>query len=330
MYSNGKKTVFTYRHIYKFNLKIQTVMEIKNSYSFLAIGKTQESTETQEFKKYIGVGSSKVVAVNPTKKELEEIYGREQANDPEYVVDGDNGKEARITFVVKTDPDVNNGIEIINRVMFTLRNTPAYNRDQTKVQVIDKYGNAVWADVEAAKAGGKILTSKGNDAKIASGYRMACVGEADLIGFLKAYLCVDDAFNYINSSWVLKDNADDCVFGLEHIKDYFTGDFSEIKEAIALQPNNKVKLLYGVRTTDDGKQYQTVATRDGMVLRNNAGSNALVRLEKTLADAKAAGSYASTEFKVQELTEFDVKATDLSNAPVATGTESAGGDMPWD
>ena len=50
-------------------------MEINNSYVFLTIGKTQESTETQEFKKYVGVGSSFVVAVNPTKKQLEEIYG---------------------------------------------------------------------------------------------------------------------------------------------------------------------------------------------------------------------------------------------------------------
>ena len=302
---------------------------INKSYSFLAIGKTQESTETAEFKRYVGVGSSFVVAVNPTKKELEVIYGREQANDPEYVVDTDNGKEARISFVVKTDPAVNNGIEITSRVMFTLRNAPAYNRDQTKVQIIDKYGNVTWVDTEIAKAGGQILTKGGNPAKIGPQYRMACVGEADLTGFLKAYLCVGDAFNYINGSWVLKDNAEDFVFGLEHIKDYFTGNFSEIKEAIALQPNNKVKLLYGIRTTDEGKQYQTVATRYGMVLHNSASSSTLTRLEKELANAKQAGSYASTEFKVQELAEYSVAPTDLSNAP-ATDTTTSGGDMPWD
>ena len=303
---------------------------INKSYAFLAIGKTQESTETQEFKKYVGVGSSFVVAVNPTKKELESLYGREQANDPEYVVDTDNGKEARITFIVKTDPNVNNGIEVLNRVMFTLRNAPAYNRDETKVQVIDKYGNTTWANAEDAKAGKKLFSASGKELKVAEGYRMACVGEADLIGFLKAYLCVGDAFNYVNGAWVLKDDAEDYVFGLEHIKDYFTGDFSEIKEAIKLQPNNKVKLLYGVRTTDEGKQYQAVATRDGMVLRNSAGSNAIARLEKELANAKAAGSYASTDFRVQELAEWTVEATNLSSTPVETGTESGTGDMPWD
>ena len=305
-------------------------MMINNSYSFLAIGKTQESKETQEFKKYVGVGSSFVVAVNPTKKELEGIYGHEIANDPEYVVDTDNGKEARIVFIVKTDPETCNGVEMINRAMFTLRNAPAYNQDQTKVQVIDKFGNVTWANAEDAKAGKPILTKNGNPAKIAPDYRIACVGEADLIGFLKPYLCVGDAFNYVNGTWILKEDTKDFVFGLEHIKDYFKGDFSEIKEAIALQPNNKVKLLYGVRTTDEGKQYQAIATRNGMILSNSAGSKALARLEKDLANAKDNGSYASTEFTVQELTEYNVQATNLNAAPVETGTASGSGDMPWD
>ena len=301
---------------------------MNKTFSFLTIGKTQESTETQEFKKYIGVGSSFVVAVNPTKKELEKIYDHEIQNDPEYVVDTDNGKEARITFVVKTDPEACNGIEIINRVMFTLRNAPAYNRDQTMVQVIDKYGNVTWTSIEDAKAGKKIMSRKGNPQKIDDNYRMACVGEADLVGFLKAFLCVKDAFNYVNGVWVKKDDADDYLFGLEHIKDYFNGDFSEVKEAIALQPNNKVKLLYGVRTTDEGKQYQTVATRNGMVLYNAAGSKALSHLEKDLADTKENGGYATTEFEVKELSEYTVSATNLETAP--TKNTSSSGDMPWD
>lgn len=306
-------------------------MKILNSYSFLAIGKTQESKESTGFKRYVGVASSFVIAVNPTKKELETIYGREIANDPEYVVDTDNGKEARITFIVKTDPKTNNGIEMINRAMFTLRNTPAYSSDKSKVQVIDKYGNTTWANTEDAKAGKKLYSVNGKELMIDSSYRMACVGEADLIAFLKAYLCVGGAFNYIDGSWVKKDNADDFLFGLEHIKDYFTGDFSEIKDAIALQPNNKVKLLYGVRTTDDGKQYQTVATRGNMILHNNAGSKALEKLERELANAKNNGSYANTDFKVQELTEYTVEATDLSSSSTEDNSEGAAdSDMPWD
>ena len=304
-------------------------MITKNSYSFLTIGKTQESTESQESKKYIGLASSFVVAVNPTKKELESIYGREMANDPKYVVDTDNGKEARITLVLKTDPKVNNGIELLTRAMFTLRNAPAYNSDQSKVQVIDKFGNVAWAATEDAKAGKKLFSANGKELKIDSSYRMACVGEADLIGFLKAYLCIEDAFNYINDSWVLKDNTDNFIFGLENIKDYFSGDFSEIKEAIALQPNNKVKLLYGVRNKD-GVLYQSVITRNGMVLPNYAGSKAIAHLEKDLMKAKNAGSFPTTELCVQELSEFSVEPTNLDtdNDPLGGNSSSQGG-MPW-
>lgn len=299
---------------------------MKTSYSFLAIGKTKESTEGGDFKRYIGVGSSFVLAVNPNKAKRDELMGYESQNDPEYTGSDDNGKFARVSFVVRTDPAVTNDIEITNIVSFILRPTPAYNKDQTKVQVIDKYGNSTWASAEDAKAGRKLLSANGNPMKIADQYRVACAGEADLVAFLKAYLNVDDAFNYKNGAWVLKDNAADGVFGLEHVKDYFDGDFSEIEGALKLQPNNKVKLLYGVRTTDDGKQYQAIASRGEFILKNGSGSSAIARLEKSLLNAKQAGSYATTEFKVQELQEYNVEPTDLSQQ---ASTDSSS-DMPWD
>jgi hypothetical protein len=302
-------------------------MKEMKSFSFLAIGKTQESKEASEgFKRYVGLASSYVLAVNPSKKELDELRGFESQNEPEYVKDGDNGKEAHINFIVKVDPEQNNGIELISQLMFTLRQSPAYNRDETKVQVIDQYGNTTWANTEDAKAGKKLMSSNGSPLKIDDKYRMACVGEADLVGFLKKYLCVQDAFNYVNGSWVKKDHPEDYVFGLEHIKDYFKGDFKELKEALALQPNNKVKLLYGVRTTDEGKQYQTVASRPEFILSNSAGPNAYAKLEQALTEAKNRGSYPTTEFKVQELAEYTVEATNLDKP----AEDSSSSDMPWD
>lgn len=307
--------------------KVNSMKRI-NSYSFLVIGKTQESKDTQEgFKRYIGVGSTYVLAVNPDKKELDELMGFESKEEPQYVVDGENGKEARVTFIVRTDPEQCNGIDITNRITFTLRNVPAYNRDKTKVQVIDGFGNSTWADVDDAKAGKKLVTAEGKELRIDDKYRMACQGEADLVSFLKTYLCVQDVFNYVNGAWVKKDHAEDYQFGLEHIKDYFSGDFTEVKEAIKLQPHNKVKLLYGVRTTEDNKQYQAICTREGMVLRNSAGSKALLKLEKDILAAKAAGSFPTTEYRVQELAEYTVEPTNLENTPVAEDTAS---EMPWD
>lgn len=307
-------------------------MKLANSYSFLTIGKTQESTESTGFKRYVGIGSSFVLAVNPAKKELDTLMGYESNNDPEYVVNTENGKEARINFIVKTDPKTNNGIEIVNRAMFTLRNAPAYNRDNTKVQVIDKYGNFTWADKQDAEEGKKLLDRNGNPVRIDDKYRMACVGEAALVDFLKHYLGIGSAFDYINGVWVKKDNASDYMFELEHIKDYFNGNFSEIREAIKLQPNNKVKLLYGVRTTDEGRQYQAVITRENLILSNNAGQRAIDRLKEEISRLKDNGSYPTTELKVQELTEYTVQPTDFSSssASAINNSNSNSDAMPWD
>lgn len=303
---------------------------MSTNYCFLTIGKTSQSTESQQVKRYIGLGSSYIKAVNPDKKTLDSIMGFESQKEPEYVKEDEKGKMAFITFITATDPEQCNGIDFKSRLTFILRNSPAYNRDKTKVQVIDIYGNSTWANVEDAKEGKKLLSASGKELRIASKYRMACEGEADLVAFLKDYLVIDSAFNYVNGSWVLKDNADDYLFGLDHIKDYFNGNFSEIKDAIKLQPNNKVKLLYGVRNTDKG-QYQTIATREGLFLRNSAGDRAVAKLENALNDAKNNGAFPSTEFKVQSLQEFEIKATDLSqtnNDPLNSGVE-ASDDNPW-
>lgn len=304
----------------------------KIAFSFLTIGKTQESTETQEFKRYMGIGSSKVLAVCPDKKTQDELMGFESQNEPEYVVDGENGKEARINFIVRTDPEACNGIEITNKLMFTLRNTPAYNKEQTKVQVIDSYGNTTWMWVEDAKAGKKPLSKDGNPLRIDGKYRMACFGEADLVNFLKVYLRVGSAFKYENGVYVKKADADDFLFSLDHIRDYFKGDFSELRDAIGMQPNNKVKLLYGVKTSDTERgprQYQAIASREGLILPNHANANAITKLQKELSDAKNAGAYANTEFAVQELQEYEVKATNFAE-PAPKTTTSSEAEMPWE
>lgn len=299
---------------------------MKNSFSFLAIGKTQESSEgSAGFKKYVGLASSYVLAVNPKKAELDELLGYESQSDPEYIKEDDNGKQAIVTFIVKTDPNTNNGIELVTKATITLRPTPAYNKNGDKVQVIDQYGNYTWVDTETAKNGGKIEHASKLDK-----YRMACVGECALVDFLKKFLNVPDAYDFKNGVWTKKANgkSEEGIFGLEKIKDYFKGDFSEISDAIALQPNNKIKLLYGVRTNEEGKQYQAVCTREQLMLNNGAGSNSIAKLEKDLANAKANGSFQNVEYRVQELQEYDVQPTNLET-PVNSNTENSE-KMPWD
>jgi hypothetical protein len=304
----------------------------KNGVSFLMVGKTQESKEAGEggFKRYVGVGSTFVKGVQPSKKEIDEFFGFESQSEPEYLVDTDNGKELRITFLIQTDPETCNGIELKSRAMFTLRQAAAYNRDQTKCEVIDQYGNHTWISTEDAKAGKAILKADGNPQKIDTKYRIACVGECDLVDFLKKYLCVPDAFNYVNGVWMKKEDADNLKFGFttDDIKAMFSGNFKDLKDAIAMQPNNKVKLLYGVRTNDEGKQYQAVCTRGELILANAANVNALTKLEKDLANAKQNGAYQNIDYRVCELQEWTVEPTNLEAH--AGSEDSSASDMPWD
>jgi len=299
---------------------METLNNKMSSYCFLTVGKTNVSTEAAPRKLYIGVGSSYVLAVNPTKKELEQIYGHEMANEPVYVQENTETPTVKIDFIVKTDPKQCDGAEVISRASFFLSNEPVYNKDNTKTQVIDEYGNSAWALVEDAKEGKKIQYN-GKDAKIAPKYRPAYRGEVDLVDFLKAYLNVEDVFNYINGEWVMKsENLDDYKFSLEHVKDYFSGNVSELKEALKLMPNNKVKLLYGVRSTENG-QYQNVMVRSGFVLRNS--SNNYNYLRKQISSLSA----GNTEYEACDLKEFVPKTV---SDPVSSSTASSDNEMPWD
>jgi hypothetical protein len=302
---------------------------LKTFFSFLAIGKTQDSADGAGFKRYLGLASCYVLAVNPTKEEAEKLLGYELKEEPQYVGEDEQGKFVDITFIVRTDPKANGGIEITNRASIRMRPIAAANKDNTKLQVIDEYGNSSWGDKELVDAGGKI-----EPAQKLSKYSKACVGQCALVDFLKNLLNVPDAYYFKNDHWVLKsaDKAAEGVFNLEHIKDYFKGDVTEIREALALQPHNKIKLLYGIKTKDDGSQYQTICTNEQMTLNNAAGIKGYTRLEKNIANAKARGSFANVIYKVAELAEFSLQPTNLEQAPAETAEapSESDNDMPWD
>ena len=305
----------------------------KTNFAFMAFASGKESTEGNAIKRYIGVAPVFVLAVNPNKEQLEKLYNTELDNAPEYISEIEVGEDkhkvqnVRIDFIVKTDAEKCGGIEFTTKVAFFIRKEYRYNRDQTKVQVIDKYGRTAWVTIEQAKAHEIPVYGNGQPANIDKDYRPAYHGEEDLTNFLKAYLNIPNVMKYVNEKWIMVDNPDDCEARLEHVEDYFKGDFSELREIIALQPTNKVKVLFGVRTTDDNKQYQAVYTQ--MFLKNNITDYS--RLDKDLQDRKAAGAYSTTEFIVGDLKEYNVEATDLSNSgssdmPFPKAEESS----PWD
>ena len=291
-------------------------------FTFMAFSKGAESKDGSSVKRYIGVAPVFVLAVNPSKTELEKLYNTQLENEPVYLGEVEVGEDkhkvqnVRLDFIVKTDAEKCGGIEFTTKVAFFLRKEYRYNRDQTKVQVIDKYGRTAWVTIEQAKAH-EIPVYKNGPANIDKDYRPAYHGEEELTNFIKAYLNIPNVMKYVNNTWVMVDNPEDCEARLENISNYFNSDFKELKDVIALQPNNKVKVLFGVRTTDDNKQYQAVYTQ--MFLKNNV--NDYSKLDANLQERKASGAYPTTEFYVGELKEYNVEATDLSS--------SSSNDMPF-
>lgn len=282
---------------------------------FMAFAKGQESTEGTIVKRYTGVAPCFVVGVNPNKEELEKIYDTTLDAVPEYRgsvdVDGKKVETVRIDFIVKTDSAKSNGIEMTTKVALFLRKEYRFNKDKTKVQVIDKYGRTAWVTIEQAKAK-EIPVYANGPANLDADYRPCFVGEEELTNFIKAYLNIPNVMKYVDKKWVMVDNPEDCVARLDNIEKYFSGDYSELREVINLQPNNKVKLLFGVKTNDEGKQYQAVFTQ--MFMKN--GVNDYSRLAKELEDRKAAGAYPTTEFFIGDLKEYTTESTDFSASTV--------------
>lgn len=264
----------------------------------MAFSKGTVSTEALEIKRYVGVAPIYILDVNPNKAKLSELFGRDIENEPEYInkvtvgEDKHEVENVRFDFIAKTDKDKCN-VDMITKVTFFIRNEFRFNRDKSKVQVIDKYGRTCWVTKEQAK-NHEIPVYTNGPANIDKDYRPCYVGEEELTNFIKNYLCIPNVMKYVNSTWIMVDNPQECEARLENIPNYFKGDFKEIKSIISLQPENKVKVLFGVRTSDDNKQYQTVYTQ--MTLKNSVSDYS--KLDADLQNRKAAGAYPTTEFKL--------------------------------
>ena len=304
--------------------------------------KANASAQGASFKNYVGVGSFRVLGVNPTKEEMEKFFGRSFDKEPEYLKDmvdsQDNNKpykQLRVTYLIQADPakdidpknkasrEANAALEepFKTTISFFIDSRYSFNRDKTKVQVIDKYGRTAWVTVEQAK-NHQIPVYSNGPAKIDADYRPTYRGEEELLQFVVNYLNVTplDTYNSNTGQWMTNPHPEDCEQGLYKIKDYFAGNISELKEHCGYMPDNRLKLLVGVRTDDQGRQFGTVYTR--VTLRNGAQSYTRLKdsiegnsqyLNGTVFTDAADGSITNIHEYVE-----NVKETNLNNAPVAS------------
>ena len=293
----------------------------------IKVGK--ESVEGS-FKLYKGMAAFNIVAVNPNKKELETLLGRDIDNDPEYKSKNEDGQDViRVTFYAKTNIEakVNNGIELMVPISFMITKAKKVGQGSGKIQIIDKYGRTAWATPEDVESK-SIPMYKSGPANISKDYRPAYQGEEQLVDFLVNWLNIPGPMDYKDGQWVMKKDPSDSEVALD-MDALFKGNVAELQELTKLAASYLVKAAVGVRTNDEGKQYQAVFTRK---FAKNAVTN-FSKIDAAITEFQSNGGAPNTEFSVEPLHENNVTATEFAPKAAEAGDmpfEAPTGSTPWD
>lgn len=287
-------------------------------------------------KLYTGAENFKVIAVNPTKEELEAIYDRELNFTPEYigetdVKDGDGDRtvpQIRLDFLIANEDE-----SITTKIQFYVANT--HHKSATgKFKVINSFGKDAWLLQEAVQN----KTVPDNMAWYSvDGMKVAKRGEVELISFL---------VNLLNLPYNL-DKVEDVSEAYARIDKeewakIFAGDVTLLR-TILDGTNNKIGTLLGVKTKGDGKMVQTVMNKHTLrqysISSNKA--NKFQYILKDLDEAVAAGSFGNVNFGPRDLAlrEFQVvptvittentNQTDVFGTGVTGQQEEAEGNTDW-
>lgn len=290
--------------------------------------KTSSESNFPEVKKYIGVGTVKVLAVNPSNSILKQ-YGwtvPDGADEPSYVsVDKDGKKNARVRFLVQIqelDEKPIVGIDFWIRPEFRTSNSSG----ELKVQVIDNFGRAAYVTKEEYDKRAIPLTSNGNPAKIDKKYRMAHSGEVDLVQFIMTFLNVTpfEVYDNAKKAWIPTKNPGEMT--IDNWDKLCNGDVKEIRDYIALKPNNQMKVGFGVRTTQENKSYQaflsSVFFANNIYLDPKTNLYGKVQREIDKYMQWHGNSSVTLQFDAAPVHEWTVSASNV--------TDNSTGDMPED
>ena len=272
-------------------------------------GKQVEVGEGMQRKLYAGAENFKVVAVNPTKAELEALYGREINFDPEYigttkVSDSDGEREVtqiRLDFYLSNEEDT-----VTTKLQFYVGDT--HHKSQTgKYKVINSFGRDTWLDQDAIKSK---QVPDNMSWYSADGVKVAKRGEVELISFLVNLLNLPfnlDKVSDVSEAYAKIDKD-------EWVK-IFNGDVSLLRSVVG-STNNKVGVLLGVKTKGDGKLVQASYNRHTLRQYVIAGTRAdkFKYILKDLDEAVAAGAFGNVNFGERDLIlrEFEITPTEVS------------------
>jgi hypothetical protein len=277
---------------------------------------------------YTGVLPVEVVAINPTKRELNKIYGRELPGDePVYFSrtnDGTHAGRLRVDFIVRTIPEKCDGIKLTGRLSFFLRDSVQYNGDKSKFKAINIYNQTTWLTKEEYKEG-RLPEGVKPHFFLQDNIRPAYVGEEALMKFIAIAINIPSVYSYATGD-IIKNKAEaECR--LDSMKEMVTtGNTSELKK---LLPAFKIfKIGAGVRTTEDNRTYQDWFVDYPM----RFGLNDFKYYDTQIKRAKEVGRYPNTDFGEMPYkpTRYEVKPSKIDTTiEETTVVETSDDELDW-
>ena len=311
--------------------------------------KNPSNVEFFDIKKFIGVASVNVLAVNPDNEKLRQLGWSVPADaaEPDYLVIKErNGKEVqsrKIRLVVQIQELDSKPVVAMD---FFIRPDIQLDKEGKKCKVIDSYGRTAWA-TKPELINHAVPQYKNGPAQISSNYNPCHFGEEELATFTMKYLNITplQIFDKKGNTWVASKNPGKLTF--DDWKALCAGDTTELKRYLATQPSNRVKVVFGVVTTAENKTYQTFLMGtyigNGALPDKNTGEYLTARkaIDKFMGDLNEniTSTYNFSAAPVREWAETASEVTDNS-AGSFTGTpgyaiEDSGyqiedkGDLPF-
>lgn len=260
---------------------------------------SSEEVVNQSRKYYAGPLNVNVIAVNPTKSELENILNIKEGSikkEPSY--------EGNLTFYLKS-PKVDEFFSVI----FWISDKHRHNNSGDKAEFINNSAQTAWgSDLES-------INYEWFDKNTATA---AYEGESNLMGFI--------------SAWANVRAKDDCYFETRN-QIFKGGSVNEIRQLITSLKNNLVQVFTYIGQSQDGeKMYQNVFTgKFGRPYSNSTDFWA-----KSFASYAPNGLYHS-DLSFGELNPFVAapdldKSFDFSDMPskqAEVADNSEDDDLPW-
>lgn len=210
----------------------------------------KEVVEFGDFKQFVGLESFSILAVNPTKKELNALYGKEDSPDDteiEYVDEKEECDRIRINVYVRGQQT-----NRICRIGFMLVDKQRINKEGDKAQFINQTCVSTWCDEESNLPTWftEFLDKDKSTSLGKKSFRKAIEGEADFYEFVRN---VTRGINYYSTDTELHFN----------FAKLLKGDFSQLNQILVEGEYSYpfVALNYVRFDADSGKYYNEIFSK---------------------------------------------------------------------